>query len=211
MSQNIIKHVRTDKQISGSALDGSTKSLFLELRDERTQSVSISKLDLESMRLDKKETKLEWWSKLVGAKENCLFCVAYLDQKDPTNHVFFTIELSSNQKKKLDQLPELEVMGAVPEIYEHGSEYYKTVAEFLALDLPLSCEYMEWNDKIIISYYLRSGNGFARYLLLIKGGEKQWKIVQDEQMKGFSPGSFFVFEDKLIFIKDGNEVCVYTD
>ncbi|WP_420318267.1 DUF4905 domain-containing protein [Ekhidna sp.] len=206
-----VKHIEIDHQIWSTVVHEEDNCLFLETRNEEDKEVMVSKLELKTMMISGSTLKVDWWSKLIGTVGDELHFIEYQDRNDPTQHSFFSIDYTSGQKKPLDHLPEPMVQSAYPEIYEHGSDYFKTVAEFLSLELPLSCEYMEWKDKIIISYYLRSDNGFERFLLLIKNDEKIWKIQQDKDMKGFSSGAFFVFQDQLIFIKDRNEVCVYTD
>ena len=139
-----------------------------------------------------------------------MFFIEYQDQQDPNQQKYFSFNWASERKEEIGELVGFQTEVVYPSIYEHGSAYYKTVRDFLSLDLPLACEYLEWNDKIIISYYLRSGNEFERNLLLLVKGTKEWKILQDEQIKGFSAGSFFVYEGQLIFVKNRNEVCIYT-
>jgi len=154
--------------------------------------------------------EIPWWSNLMLAQNDQLYFVEYPEANDPSKQSFFQLDFSTENRKSIRDLPKGDSLAVMyPQLYESGSAYFQTVASFLSLDLPLSCEYLEWNDKIIISYYLRSDDGFDRYLLVLRGGEKAWKIRQDVGMKGFSPGAFFVFKSQLIFIKDQNEVCIY--
>lgn len=205
-----IKQISLEGSVWSSALDEEHECLYLEARKERDQAIIISRLNLKNLNLKSYIADIDWWSKLVGVKSSQLYFVKYLDQSDPTQQSYFCFEFEGEVKSDVDQLPEFSVEAKYPEVYEHGSDYFSTVSKFLLLELPVSCEYLEWQDKIIISYYLRSANGFDRYLLLLENGEKKWKLKQDEEMKGFSSGAFFVFENQLIFIKDRNEVCVYT-
>lgn len=46
-------------------------------------------------------------------------------------------------------------------------------------------------EQIMLSYYLRSGTGFERYLLILHNGKTLLKEKQDEQIKGFAPEAFF--------------------
>ncbi|MEP0986862.1 hypothetical protein [Ekhidna sp.] len=206
-----IRRVSLSGQVWGIIPDTETDSFFLEVRDEKVKTCGIWKVDLLKDDLEELELNFDWWSKLIGADNNQLYFVAYNDLNDPTKQSFFSIGLLSGEKEEIEQIPEIETFFNHPNIYEYGTEYFKTVADFLSLELPLSCEYLEWNNKIIISYYLRSDNGFDRFLLLLRDGKKEWKIQQDSQMKGFAPGSFFVHNDQIIFIKDRNEVCVYAE
>lgn len=208
MSEDSIRSVRFTGQIWSVVVDHMVKVLYLDIKEGDQRS--IVRFDLKNF---KHETKLVEWSKwvqLVGASKDVLNFIDYKDPNDPNDSEQFNFDWFSSKKSRGDI--EIEKGNEIyPHIYEHGSEYHKTVAKFLAFDLPLSCEYLEWSEKIIISYYLRSNNDFKRHLLLIREGKKEWKVLQDDQMKGFAPGSFFVFEDQLIFIKDQNEICVYAD
>lgn len=210
MIHESIKHIHVDGHIWSLAVDESHRHIYMDVRQEESDAIRLIKLGLDDLEPEAKEVANPWWSKLIGANEGKAQFVEYQDQSDPTKQKYFILDWESLAKTYVEGVETGENL-THPFTYEHGSEYFKTVAAFLSLELPLSCEYLEWDDKIIISYYLRSGNGFDRYLLLLKDGEKQWKVTQDEGMKGFSPGAFFVFEDQLIFIKDRNEVCVYTD
>ncbi|MEP1032750.1 hypothetical protein [Ekhidna sp.] len=209
MIPDSIKHINLQGQIWNSAIDESSGKLYLDVRKENEEIVMI-RLDLSSLKYDKKKVKHSRWTQLLSVYEDILYFVEYKDHQDPNLQEYFSLDWMSGEVKQIETIPVKGNHVLQPSIYEHGSDYYKTVAEFLALDLPLSCEYLEWNDKIIISYYLRSGNDYERNLLLLQNANKEWKVLQDSQMKGFSPGAFFVFRDQLIFIKDRNEVCVYT-
>lgn len=210
MIPDSITCVRLEGQAWSVVIDEERKLIYLDVRDEKEKNVTIVQLDLATLKLTARSFDLTWWSQLVEVIDENLYFVMYRDQNDPTNKKYYRLNWSDGSHQDLVEIPLQNKSIGHPHIYEHGSEYHKTVAEFLAIDLALSCEYLEWDDKIIISYYLRSDNGFDRYLLLLQNGEKVWKVKQDEQMKGFSSGSFFVFQEQLIFIKDRNEVCVYS-
>ncbi len=208
MVADSIKYVSFDGIIWNSVIESNTAMMFLEIR--KNNDVQLVRLDLSTLKFQTKSVDHSKWTQLVGAADDLLYFIEYQDENDPNKHEYFSISWDEDIRNSLEKIPEFSEKVKHPHIYESGSEYHKTVAKFLSLDLSLSCEYLEWNDKIIISYYLRSGNEFDRYLLLLRNEDKEFKVCQDKQMKGFSPGSFFVFKDHLIFIKDQNEVCVYT-
>ena len=210
MVSSSIKHVKLHGQVWKGVVDEAKGIMFLDVREEKEQSIELVRLDLLSMKSQSRKTDYSWWIQIIGVQNDEIYFVEYKDQNDPAKQHFFSFNWTSGYKGHLEQVPHFKESLIHPNIYEQGSDYHKTVAEFLALELPLSCEYLEWNDKIIISYYLRAGNEFDRHLLLLKKGAKEWKIRQDNRMKGFSLGAFFVFNNQLIFIKDRNEVCVYT-
>lgn len=184
--------------------------MYLETRDQNNQRAIIQRLKLSSLELQEVDISIAWWHKLLAAKGGLLYMVEYADKDDPTKQSLFCIDVENAQRKEVTILPDVMPGILEPQLYEHGGKHHKTVSDFLGAQLPLSCEYMEWEEKIIISYYLRSDIGFDRYLLLLNEGKKVWKMLQDGQMKGFSPGAFFVFNHQLIFIKDRHEICVYA-
>ncbi|MEO9481836.1 MAG: hypothetical protein ABJG47_00230 [Ekhidna sp.] len=210
MMPESIKHVVLGDHIWNSAIDEASGKLYLDVR-KGNETIELVQLDLSSMIYEEVKVEHSRWTQLLGAADGKLYFVEYIDHHNPNTQKHSALDWSSKEMKAVETMSSLSNSALHPAIYEHGSDYHKTVAKFLSLDLPLSCEYLEWKEKIIISYYLRSDNEFERHLLLLKNEEKEWRLCQDSRMKGFSPGSFFVFKDYLIFIKDQNEVCVYTE
>lgn len=208
-----LKSIQFSGTIHGSILS-SMSQLILDVRDVEKQLVSYFQLNLDSLKRNKLPLEnAGWWSNLIAADTEWLYLKKYIDRNDPNSQINVRVPINSqngNQWEEVEQVPTFNNQITYPSLYENGTEYHKMVSSFLGLELPLSCEYLEWNDKIIISYYLRSGNAFDRFLLLLDNGKKEWKLHQDQKMKGFSPESFFVFNNELIFIKDLNEVCIYT-
>ncbi|MEM9337935.1 MAG: hypothetical protein AAGA66_04350 [Bacteroidota bacterium] len=184
--------------------------LLLDVRNEKKKTVKYVKLPLDNHRLKKLSIKeLSWWSNVEfydGEKE--VFISEYQDQKDPTNKKYFRLG-KQKVEIELNEVPIQQVSLLHPFLYEEGTPYHQTVASFLGLQLPLSCEYLEHEDHIIMSYYLRSGNAFDRFLLILKNGEKQLKEVQDLNINGFAAGAFFMLEEKVFYVKNRNEICIY--
>lgn len=209
MINDSIEHVAFEGKIWSVVVDEDYNKSYLDVRREGAKSIELVQLNLETLEYASRTVDHAWWTKLTAVKEGKLFFVEFQDQNDPNQMQNFSYDWDNGEYTPVNSF-ELNENFIHPSIYEHGTDYHKTVAEFLSLELPLACEYLEWKEKIIISYYIRSDREFIRYLLLINEGEKVWKIQQDDQMKGFSPGAFFVFNDQLIFIKDRNEVCVYS-
>jgi len=210
MTSSSIQKISLNQNIWNTALDESARYLYIEVRSEEDQVVQLVQMHFESMTTKILEFKFNWWDKLVGADDGFIYLVTYHNQQDPADHSIIQIHASDLSRQEVQELPNWHEKSIHPFVYESDTEYHKTVSDFLSLEQPLSCEYLEWNDKIIISYYVRSENVFDRYLLLLKDGNKELKVCQDQGMKGFAPGAFFVFENQLIFIQDRNEVCVYT-
>ena len=188
--------------------DQETKKLILDCRNEESNYVEISKLDLQSLELTELNLRMSWREKLISASNDMLYSVKYEDQNDPTRIVISQFDVRSGKTSQMEAAPDLPSNIIEPSFFDSGSDFHRLVMEFLAIDLALPCEYLEYENFIIISYYLRSEKGFDRFLLLLKEGEKVWKLRQDHLMKGFAPGAFFVAENMLVFVRDRNEVCI---
>ena len=105
----------------------------------------------------------------------------------------------------LDNLPEKELH--FPAHYAPDSDSFRTVFEFLELEPPeVGCEYLEWEEYIIISYYIRLVRNFERKLLVLKGDREIYHQIQDEDLSGFASEAFFIMDRFLIFIEKGNQV-----
>lgn len=204
-----IQSVSFKDMIWTMVIDESSHQLIIELRNEPDRVVSLVSLDPDKKEAENLRATLNWWDKLVMANCNEITLISYNDQHNPSDYEFYSIHRASGERTLLDRVPDIQTSAIVPQLYENGTPYHQTVSEFMSLELPLACEYLELDEYIIISYYLRSENSFDRFLLCMKDGEKVWKVKQDVGMKGFSPGAFFVLNQQLIFVRERNEVCFY--
>lgn len=183
--------------------------LVLDVRNEQKRTVRYFTLNLLDHQLTELPYEnLTWWSSLEAYHNGVAFISEYLDQKDPTKKGTFLLG-EEKEQIGLEQLPVLEQFPMHPYLYEDGTDYHQTVSSFLSLELPLSCEYLEHEENIILSYYLRSGKVFNRFLLVLKEGKKYLKETQDVGIKGFAAGAFFVLDGNVFYVKNGNEICIY--
>jgi hypothetical protein len=102
--------------------------------------------------------------------------------------------------------PKTEVSVMYPVFCPPQSETFELVREYLAAEPVLGLEYLESNDCIIISYYVRSDAKFDRRLLLIKGEQEVFHQVQDENLDGYASGAFLILSDYLIFVSNSNQI-----
>ncbi len=110
-------------------------------------------------------------------------------------------------KRNLVQQPKSGVTVKYPVYYAPATASYQTVFDFLDKEPPgIGCEYFEWKNYIIISYYERLGTKFDRKLLVVKGDYEICHELQDEGLSGFASGAFFLLNDLLVFIKNGNQI-----
>ncbi|MEP1097213.1 MAG: hypothetical protein ABJG78_19010 [Cyclobacteriaceae bacterium] len=199
-----------DGVIWNSIVSNDGGMLILDVRDEEKKLVEYFKLDLADFELSSLNIDGgSWWSKMESYDGN-LFISQYQDKNDPNNKKLYRLEADNRDEVTTAGTlsPELDVVR--PSVYEPGSEYFKIVGDFLGLELGCSCEYLEWSDKIILSYYLRSGKVFDRHLLVLHKDKKVLKELQDVEMKGFASGAFFVLNNKLFFVKNRNEIFIYS-
>ena len=94
-----------------------------------------------------------------------------------------------------------------PSFYGVDHQYFKLVCELLKRDdIVLGVEYIENSTSLAISYYLQADKSYVRYLLVMKHNDEIYNKVIDQQIKGRALGSFFVIDQKLLFIKDQTQL-----
>ncbi len=209
MSTINLHSVKFDFPIWSILVEKEGNRLLIEERDEGGKHRYPFFVSLDNYDKNRIHLKLNWLERMVYCENGVAYVVFYENQDDPSAHQFYEIEIETGVRREVAHLPSYRLSIDEPFFYKVGSDHHHTIASFLQLELPLSCEYFEQGAYIMISYYLRSDDGFSRYLLLLKDGRKVWKIAQDTDMKGFASGAFFVFRNQLIFIKDQYEICFY--
>jgi hypothetical protein len=100
-----------------------------------------------------------------------------------------------------------------PVQYVEGTSHFDTVRTFLEQKLNLlpvaTFEYLEYDSRIFISYYVAE-TGLANYLLVIgTEGEVLLHEKLDEQLKGIGMDTFFVLPGCLIFVKNREDLVSY--
>lgn len=97
--------------------------------------------------------------------------------------------------------------------YDEGTAHFDTVRDFLSSRLGISpvisIEYLEMEDLIIVSVFLKE-QGLANYLYAFDAnGEILIQENLGEQLSGMALDTFFVFSGCLIFVKNKNELISY--
>lgn len=196
--------------IWSSILSNTGASLILDVRDSESKSIKYCLLNLETFEYSLLKTpEVSWWS-MLEAFDASLYISEYQDTNDPNNKKFYRLEKSEQIEIEETEIPLNEKAPIQPTIFEPESSYFNTVSDFLSLELACSSEYLEFNNKIIMSYYLRSDKTLDRHLLVLADGKKIIKEVQDNEMAGFASGAFFVHDNKLFFVKGRNEIFIYA-
>ncbi len=99
--------------------------------------------------------------------------------------------------------------------YSEEDAYFETVRKFLLEYLnqkPLKgCEYLEHQQLIFISYYIKEASALANYLLVVdQEGALQLHEKLDDQLSQQGLGTFMIIRDQLIFIKGKRELVSYA-
>ena len=205
---NEIQAVGFENPVWGVLYDQTTGKLIFDCRNEESKQIHVVEFDPHSQKTRRLETKMIWREKMEAAFEGKLYSIQYEEQNDPSRFRVMCTDQGSGNAEQIGSMPEIPDCFVEPSFYDLDSENNKIVTEFLGITPVLPSEYLEIQDNIIISYYLRSEIGFDRFLLLLRDGKKQWKVRQDHQMKGFASGAFFVVDNMLVFVRDRHEVCI---
>jgi hypothetical protein len=100
-----------------------------------------------------------------------------------------------------------------PQQYGDGTDYFRTVGNFLQEKLNLSAvlalEYLEYNGKIFIAYYLQEQTLASYLCVLSDAGEILLHEKTDEHLKGIGQDTFFILSGCLFFVKNKHELLSY--
>lgn len=100
----------------------------------------------------------------------------------------------------------------LPDHLPAGDYGFQTIIEYLESFnvIPLKgSDYLEVGNQIFFTYYMEDSNKLQKYLIWI---EEETLILQeliDSELKGVALDSFMICEDRLFFIKNRNELCIY--
>jgi len=200
-------------QLPGTLFNSAVNSkgqLAIESRNSEVPSFSIYDLEKGKLLSEVTAPNLTPWHSLVAIDGRSLI-LRYFENKhnpdqvsytryDPVGGTFLaTVDISSIHQPD----------STLPELFLPESPGFQTITQFIDQPIVLGCEYFELCDLIIISYYHNFNKGFERKLLVLKNGKEKLHEIQDKEMSGFAPGGFFVFQNRLIFIKNKTEINIY--
>ena len=97
-----------------------------------------------------------------------------------------------------------------PETNEHFAWFVKVISGQNKHIPRISCEYLELNDKIIISYYYMEKEALNNSLIVLDPhGQTIESIKLGKNLKGIGKDTFFAIENRLIFISHKNTLNIY--
>ncbi len=195
--------------LSQSAIDANNH-LAIESRQGESIFFSIYDLATGKQLINCQADELNPWYSLVAFKGNKLVVQYFENKKNPDLVRFFTYDPYKSKLGKEVGEEDFEIATVSPPILLHPEmKGFDTVKQFIGKNVVLGCEYEETEDAIVISYYLKEKTSFDRYLMVVKDAEVVYHEVQDTGLKGFAPGSFFTYQNRLIFVREKSELNIY--
>ena len=97
--------------------------------------------------------------------------------------------------------------------YLEGTPFFETVRSFLkkvGIAPVVAAEYLDYQELIIISYYVKEENGLINFLLVLdKNGGTLLNEKIAEGLKGIGADTFFILPGYLFYVRNRNEFFSY--
>lgn len=213
-------HFQFSAPIWKTEFDPNSQILGVEIRNSKEHWVQFNSLDISNFSWKLQGFSFEqerWWSGITSVTADGIIIHVYENEDNPDLKSFFKIGFNGEIEGNVQDI-ENETNGNdsvnVPIFYDVENEHFKEFQEFVVSELnvhpQLGCDYLEYNDYIILSYYVRSSNGFDCFLLVVDpGGEIRSVDLLEKQLTGQIGKPYFIVGDNLFFIKNKSEICVY--
>ncbi|BDD03315.1 DUF4905 domain-containing protein [Aureibacter tunicatorum] len=107
-----------------------------------------------------------------------------------------------------------ESLAQYPLHYTEENDHFETFRKFIEQKMGLKPEkavdYLETDTWLILSFYTIKGNGLDNILLVLdKDGNVLLNTLINANSKGIAFDPFFVYQNKLIFVRDRGELCIF--
>jgi hypothetical protein len=101
-----------------------------------------------------------------------------------------------------------------PMAYHSDGQYYSTLATFIKSrkghQVEGHIEYLDYAEKLILSYHCKSEQGLANYLLIMdKNGEELLNQILGLNFVALGWNTFFIFSNCLVFVRNKMELNIY--
>lgn len=200
--------------------------LILEIRDQEKLQVSFTVMDLKSSALITQGLTLKesWWVSVAHANEDQVVFYTFDADDNPKPKSYFLMEVEKPQEVVkqedfdlslfINQATEQNIDIQNPFHYPEGSKYFQTVAQFIghhfSHEIKRGVDYFEKGDQIFISYFVNQENTLANFLLVMN---KDKQVLLNEKLgeynQGFADNTFFIIDNKLIFVKGVSDFFIY--
>lgn len=157
-----------------------------------------------------------WWLEnfaLTGLDENTV--AGKVVSEKGTEEVLIDLQ-SGDRVDRAMKAPEVapEPRYLNPSHYSGDSPHFLSVEKFVANTLNLqavgACDYLETGEVIIISFFIRERGGLANELAVFSSdGDLLLHRKIAGKLEAIASGTFFVFDNYLVFIANKTQICVY--
>jgi len=186
---------------------------WLAIESRKEENIYLTILDLDHGQVIKEyaPSVLTPWHSLMGIENKKIIFQHFEDRQNPDKVALYALNLTNNELSKVSNWqPSTAVLPNTPALFLPDTDAFNMVVNFLGESIELGCEYMETNETIVLGSHVRQNtNRFIRRIHVIKQGKNALSIIQDKDLKGFAPGSFFTFKKRLIFARDKREINIY--
>ncbi|MFN0050487.1 MAG: DUF4905 domain-containing protein [Cytophagales bacterium] len=174
--------------------------------------LAISCLQIESQKILWERSDIIFHSidknQLIAQKKNQDFSHLFLTLDLKTGHTLSEFEGILNNSIE----PNASVF--YPIMYDAQDEAFSRLVIFLQKKLEFvvvnAVEYLEYNDFIIISFYIKEGDKLQnRLILLDKDAFLLLDLILDQNLDGIGTQTFLVLNNQLIFVKHKTELSIY--
>jgi hypothetical protein len=193
--------------------------LVIEQRDERKRITSFSAFNFEKQIFLWRDVVVheKWWVNLVGVTRDQVVLKVFesMENPDKTSLLFLSVEEGKVVDHSLQQNDWLHTNDSrQPFQYLDGEPDFETVKNFLKTKMEitprLGAEYLQYADRIIISYYAGDPAAFVNYLVIFNSlGECFYHEEIGTNLKGIGTNTFFIASDHLFFVKNRTELVTF--
>lgn len=152
--------------------------------------------------------KITPWHSLVAILDSHLILQHFDNKKNPDLVSFWALDVTNGNLTETTKPSSFAPINTPHWIPETTNEF-DTIKQFIGENAVLGAEYLETNTTAVMAYYFSKNESFTRHLTVLKNGSTQMEILQDSNLNGFAPGSFFTTENRLIFAREKNEINIY--
>jgi len=136
-------------------------------------------------------------------------------QEGETKNYVYDLETGDELTTPLPKMKEPKAkLPDFPQFYSPDHAYFDMVRTFckqkLNIEIVQGCDYLEFKEGLIISYYCKSEQFLKNELVIINSGfEIVFREELGDQLDGISEDTFFILYNKLFFIKERKQLFSY--
>lgn len=190
--------------------------LIAEVRNEARMKAVFCCLDMQRLELWPIEPLPDdWWVAMEGEQTGVIYFKQYRGDDNPEIAHRFAYEIArkhlTNEVATLSNSPDL---GRSPQFYPADSTHLSLIKDFVRTVSAhtmsdAGAEYLEFDDHVAVSYYI-GDKEMANYLLI---ADMRRNVVFHElladKLSGIGQDTFMIVDNKLIFVQQKTELCIY--